>query len=251
MKRFILGSLVLVIGLCGGIAQADLSGMVVKFSQLPDRTEYSYISEHPMIAGSTIVADSWLCNTSQDVVGIRWWGVYRDATTEQASLTSGIVDFELSFHENETTPVPGQVSPRPGDILAVRMVQATQTATGLTNAYGENVYMYEVDLRPYGYEFSQTPGDWYWLDIAYDLVGNGASSIGTWAWQMDGTKPNYNNGPAVYTDCAPPINGGHDGPWIGSICHDMAFEILVPVPAAVILGILGLSVAGVKLRKYA
>ena len=256
MKRFILGSLVLVIVLAASVAQADMSDLYPKYSQLPDYTQYSYISEHPQIAGSTIVADAWLCNDPAPVQGVRWWGVYRDAAAESAS--TGTIDFELSFH-NDRVLVPGEPYPMPGALLALRMVQATETATGFTNSEGLNVYMYEVDLRPYGYEFSQTPGKWYWLDVAYDTSGNGnpPPGINTWAWQMDGAGYPYNNGAAVYTDCAQ--GGTHAaGPWYdltgnagGTVCHDMAFEILVPVPGAVLLGILGLSVAGIKLRKYA
>jgi hypothetical protein len=55
----------------------------------------------------------------------------------------------------------------------------------------------------------------------------------TWLWGLDGTGPMVNN---LYAYSAPNY-------------QDYVFQ--VPVPAAILLGILGLSVAGVKLRKYA
>jgi len=111
MKRFILGSLVLVIiGLAAGIAQADFIPQPVKWSQRPDMDISSAgykRSEHPEAWTGQMVADDWMCNDPDPVVAVRWWGMYLNAN---AAPTDGdgdgipdsrYLNFEIVFHSDD------------------------------------------------------------------------------------------------------------------------------------------------------
>ena len=254
MKRFILGSLVLIIVLAGGIAQADHIGLPVKWSQLPD-LYYGSASraraEHPQAWGGQIVADDFLCESPLPVVAVRWWGSYLDTTLEPTG-GSRYLDFEIVFHTDDpldltqSPPVnsQGYEYSTPLDVISSswHYVEAQEEFYGVVTAPGQpsyNLYEYNAYLPV---PFEQVEGTIYWIDIEYDEQGNHGQAVGDiWAWNSSTFSWNDK---AVYGPT-------HNGAWTVVPCHNMAFELMVPVPGAVLLGILGLSVAGIKLRKYA
>ena len=275
MKRFILGSLVLVvIGLAAGIAQADPIGLPVKWSQLPDVTTiegFDVWAEHPTGSPGAawpgqVVADDWECTTPDKVVAVRWWGSYfKDPAYDQG--TGNQVRFELSFHYD--IPQDGSTPSEPGDsiylwdnVWAQEDVMVDTSGDPVEDAWGKQVYVYNAYLPiPFDQQTLKENGPYdpgdpgygiFWIDIEWDIRNITPNGIlpprnqadqyyGYWGWHTAGVRENVDSA----------VTGPfHDGPW-SNICHDMAFEIMVPVPAAVILGILGLGVAGIKLRKYA
>jgi len=126
------------------------------------------------------------------------------------------------------------------------------------------------------------PGSWYLDDVGGDRLQG--SVYGTWtltgggAPQFSGTITNVTWGPGsnfdgdtANPDLSVSMSFGPLQPWIGSMTHitvpaapwfgggswaqqytgGNVSATVVPVPGAVLLGILGLSVAGLKLRKFA
>ena len=251
MKRFILGSLVLVIALGAGIAQADFIDLPVKWSQPPDMTTSGGIdirAEHPWPGGGSVIADDWVCDSTGDIVAVRWWGSYGidlDPQLPNKSLPyPGLTDptgtnpllFEMSFHSDATVPEAGNTGNPDGGYTFP--VWAQEHFIG-TDFNGEKVYRYDAVI-PLAYRFHQEAGNTYWIDIQLD-VGYHGYPYNSWGWHSS-------IGP--YGNKAVQSTTSHYTGW-SAVCHDMAFELMVPVPAAVILGILGLGVAGIKLRKYA
>lgn len=274
MKRFILGSLVLVIVLGAGIAQADFIDLPVKWSQMPqmDPAKAGFKrAEHPEAWNGQIVADDWLCVDPDPVVAVRWWGTYLNPALDPNPFNPvnpappQWVDFEIVFHSDDplvqqpdgswvnsqrypySTPL-APLSPIVGLEPYWNFVQAQEEfVTTLSAGPGQpsyNLYRYDAYLPT---PFEQEQGTIYWIDIEYDeqhLGQQQGSTTDSWAWN---TSLDAWNDKAVYG----PHHIASYPDWNEFECHNMAFELMVPVPAAVILGILGLSVAGIKLRKYA
>lgn len=268
MKRFILVSLVLVIGLAAGIAQADFIDLPVKWSQLPDLDYQSATrvrAEHPEGWGGQIVADDFMCESPLPIVAVRWWGSYLNPALEpDAGADPRYVPFEIVFHYDDPLALisPGvwentqgytySTPLRPwtttvGETPGWQFVQAQEEFYGnvsLSGGPSYKLYEYNAYLQA---PFPQVEGTIYWIDIEYDerwMGESAAKASQSWAWNSSVTSWNDKGvyGPhhvASYPD------------WSEVACHNLAFELMVPVPAAVILGILGLGVAGIKLRKYA
>lgn len=249
MKRFILGSLVLVIGLAAGIAQAGHIGLPVKWSQPPDlagATATVIRAEHPWPAGGQVVADDWMCTDPTPVAALRWWGSYYNVASQPVSPRN--LAFEISWHDDRIDSTGERWTPsEPDSIKNVQMVLAQEDLVldaalnpVIHPSTGNNLYVYNAYLKPL---WPQELDTIYWVDIQLDVNQSPFNgTYNTWGWASSTTR---------LLDYPVKSTGSHTGPWIKACTGDMAFEVMVPVPAAVILGILGLGVAGVKLRKYA
>ena len=129
---------------------------------------------------------------------------------------------------------------------------------------------------------SELTGDWYWTQVNFNLVGETYDYLGLFWGSVDtyntfeflnGTDIVASFGGEIIT-VAGPANGNQSAPYsnlyvnfydipdfdaVRFLSTQYAFEFdnmavgvnPIPVPGAVLLGMLGLSIAGIKLRKYA
>jgi len=232
MKRLITIYLIGLITWLGaaGIAQADPIGLPVKWSQLPDMdTGTDYLSVHQ--TNGPVVVDDFLCTSPLPIVALHWWGSYLDG----APVIEGLKSFEVSFHPD------GVGVSEPGQPYDFQIIQAQETFYGTTNAR-EDVYEYWAYLDT---SWEQVEGRTYWFDVAYNM----AQGPREWGWHE--SYQHWGDWAVQTGPGGSPGGNPHLGPWVQLTDKDMAFEVMVPVPGAILLGILGLSVAGIKLRKFA
>jgi hypothetical protein len=202
-------------------------------------------AEHPQAWNGQIVADDWQCLDPDPVFAVRWWGSYLNTAYEPTS-GSRHLDFEIVFHTDDPYDPPNNNYSTPLAVIpqAWHYVEAQEEFYGVVSGQGNptyNLYEYNAYLPV---PFQQVQDTIYWIDIEYDEQRNHGQPVGdSWAWQTCVAADAWND-KAVYGPT-------HNGPWTQVPCHNMAFELMVPVPGAVLLGMLGLGVAGIKLRKYA
>jgi hypothetical protein len=231
---------------------------VVKWSQLPSMIPdngYSFSSETQV---SAQVADDFLCQSGNPVIGLTWWGSYWDPTITGTSYypysnsdnwgdpvnnPPGIVTgFNINFYQD----IPdGQGVPpwsHPGsqvyaEYVPLDGVQVQEAIWGKISrsASTQTVFKYDAKLP---IAFDQQSGNIYWLSIqALDPGGNPVQ----WGWQESVDSWNDN---AVQIGYAP------QKWWDKLPGENMAFGIkAVPIPGAIwILGAGLLGLLGFKKR---
>ena len=176
----------------------------------------------------TLSMDSWVTTAT-------WYGYYADD-----DLVPGVtsVDFLVRFYSDSADlPATDPTDPYYENALTASVADSglVVAVSGGSSSDGRIIYAFTADL-------SSSPvlvnaGDKTWLSVVENSTGDPR-----WSWsRYDNTTQGMVFWSSIQNDWAS-SNG------------DMAFSLdgtVVPVPGAFLLGMLGLSIAGVKLRKFA
>lgn len=212
MKRLILTSLCVLLFVAGS-TWADFIDLPVKWSQVPwDPDGGSYLSDHV----GQVIADDFVCDTPDPIVAVRWWGSYSGETTPREDGWTG--PFDISFHNS----LGAHPFSEPNSLITMYSVDAQEVYVGYANS-GRPVYRYDAYLPD---PFDQ------WEYSRDENYNEGELFIGickpfqSWRWRE--VAP-----PHPILDFAV-AGSSHDGPW-GNLITDMAFELMVPEPATIVL----------------
>jgi hypothetical protein len=153
-------------------------------------------SDCPEVFGPVMVADDFLCNSSEPITALRWWGSFedwQDDTVPQANLPTG-------FHLTIWTDVPAGVDAdysHPGQVIWENYCDTYDV-----NFFGwehdprsqeANLAKFEFyqELSPRDYWYQPNDVNTYWLGIMaiYDQKPNSV-----WGWE---TRPHYYNDDAI------------------------------------------------------
>jgi len=231
----------------------------VKWSQLPDMTEYGYDWSSETVVPS-MTADDFLCDTPLAVIDVHWWGSYYDSgglwpykssnDFDDPTLGSGnppgiITGFNIEFYTN----VPAdELIPwsHPGDLLYEELIDmglVNETYFGtITHVYGaqENVWQYNCVLP---IPFEQDP-----LADPVDIDDDGTLD-GTIYWikiQAVHEDPEiqwgWHEADSLWQDNAVQHWGPDPIPfWFLLENKDMAFELsVIPEPSLLLVAAVGL-----------
>jgi len=178
-------------------SMATASEKLKKWEQLPDP---NWSGLHCHDSGSDgyyswiTLADDWHCEGGE-VTDLHWWGSYENRG-------SGIDHFHLSIHEPNAQD-PCLCLPGPEVWGAdVPFSSLTEVDTGMIQATGHTVYLYEYDLDT---PFEQVEGQYYWFDITAYAVDPCNPAL--WYWQENARHFTPILCPAV-------SGGGPDANWV-------------------------------------
>lgn len=166
-------------------------GSVSKWEQMPDPTYAGYHAHDWWDNGvrRLVLADDWLCEGGL-VTDLHWWG-----TIEAPG--SGLAGFRLSIHDNSMAAcMPAEP---PAWLRDVPISQITVTSTGLFNAIGQEIFLYEYNL-PQSEWFAQVAGQTYWFDVS--AISNDPHFPCQWNWQRAAGMPQWLC-PPMYKDIPP------------------------------------------------
>ncbi|HUK82964.1 MAG TPA: PEP-CTERM sorting domain-containing protein [Verrucomicrobiae bacterium] len=200
---------------------ADYIDLPVKWSQ-----PITDVNSDGIIDGVLVSSDHTVVGVKADdftsdgrpIVAVRWWGGYISDLVPRPNGYTG--PFDISFHLSAAAH-PNSVPVDPYLVLYENLT-AQEVFVG-TNQFGMFVYRYDAYLPT---PFHETAGVEYFIDI--DKPTNE-----TWGWQTIDISL------SPIQDWAANTGGNHVGPW-GHIPDDLAFELLVPEPSALMLAGLGL-----------
>lgn len=158
-------------------------------------------------------ADNFSLASSSSIIGLRWWGT--------AASNAGPGAFTARFFADNAG--------LPGPLLTQFSIgnSFTQTATGITDFNGRDIFRFEASL---GSGFSAAPAATYWISIVNDQ-----SVVGPplWLW-YEGLGGNSQHAFRIGA-----------GAW-STLAGDMAFELIIPSPGA--LALLALGAIGARRR---
>lgn len=220
------------VGLVTGLASpvfADFIDLPLKWSQpITDLDSNGVIDGVLVSSDHTVVgvkADDFTSD-GRPIVAVRWWGGYISDLAPRLNGFTG--PFDISFHLSDANPPPyGTNAVHPGSLpmdpylVLYQNVTAQEVFVG-TNSAGMFVYRYDAYLP---LAFNETAGVEYFIDIDKP-TGE------TWGWQT------INISLSPIQDWAANTAGNHVGPW-SSLPDDLAFELMVPEPSAMLLVALG------------
>lgn len=186
--------------------------------------------------GQQVVADDWVCNTSDPVTDIHWWGSHLD--WNRSSPPTDLPDrFHITIWDDVPAGADGSFS-HPGTVVweIVRPYsEILITFVGWDydprmNRF-DGAFRYDLDLFEEEW-FLQDPAgtsNVYWISIAgeYDTLG----PLYPWGWKTRPHDPAAPDDAVVIEDPTDPINGsvyqaGHPITWPGeNDSWDMAFEL--------------------------
>jgi len=248
MKRLTLLTCGLLL-IAGSGAYADWIDLPVKWSQPPDMDiGLDHLSIHGGAAGlnGPIVADDYLSLDDAPVVALRWWGSYVTSTGEPPPDYQPPPGFAVPFHVSFYSDVPAGVDPNmpwshPGKLLLEQTVRAQEELWG-TVPDPEVVFVYNAKLQvPFQQGRYHDPAGQptiFWIGI--DRLDRE-----DWGWHE-----------AVTMNLDDAVTGPHLGPWtplfkkkLDTVSADMAFEVMVPEPATLLLLASGGLLAGIRRGK--
>ena len=106
---------------------------ITKWYQGPDMTDVASTN------GSHVAADDFLCNSSQSITGVHWWGSYLTPSGQALPING----FSISFYSNVPAGPTGGFS-HPGDLLYQSYVNNTR---------GETLYGYSANAKTDIYQY--------------------------------------------------------------------------------------------------
>jgi hypothetical protein len=211
---------------------------VLKWSQPPYELEPGVSlgwDEKSTSGGLQIVADDWLCTTTQPVTGVHWWGSYI-GWTEPVPAPDAPESFQIGIWNDVPSGINAPFS-HPGTMIweyIVPRAELNETYAGMDELtspqLSSSFFKYDLNL-PQSDWFFQGPGEnIYWLSVTAIYPGNSPSPF-TWGWT---TRPYFYNDEAIviYQPTAPtpgmpfiegePISMkySYSEPW------DMAFDLM-------------------------
>ncbi len=214
-----------ILALC--VLSASAQGVVIQ----PPNTGASYdFASEVKDAWQVATFDDWTCQTTDSIIGLRWWGSYwtppATGTFSNYSdgllnaLPGGILGFDIFISANEpasgTTPYD---HPASSEIhhwwVPISSITETEAFTVTKmNGIQQKIYEYYCDLTPM--DPLLVPGQKYWLGIRADFHANDRQ----WGWhEADAHCGAY----AVQS-----VTGDFNSWYIPCGGHDMAFEFVVP-----------------------
>jgi len=221
----IVGLTSLCVLLAAGAAWADFIDLPVKWSQPPAlEAGLDYFSNHP---SNITRADDFICDDPRPVVAVRWWGSYISQFDPRPDQPGFWKPMDISFHLSDGGPHPLSLPVNP--YLSLQTVLAQEVWTGHFDAAGEPVYEYNAYLEE---PFVQEVGEWYFMDIDDPFDPD-------WGWHE-----------AVFQqlDFQAWQSPNHVGPWAHDYEVDLAFELMVPEPASILVILVG-AIAGLIRRR--
>jgi len=246
MKRFRFAVCIITL-LCAtaftaGVANAEWIELPVKWSQPPDM---QIGRDHLSIHCTPIVADDFISEDESPVVAVRWWGSYLGYDGYPPPDYQPPGGFSVPFHISFYTDVPFGADPKtpwshPGELLLEQVVYAQEEEFAVVDD-PEFVFMYNAYLKTPFYQgrYHEPTGKPTIFWIAIDRLDRK-----DWGWH-EATTLNIDDA----------VTGPHAGPWMRlfkvkepDISADMAFELLVPEPATLIL-LSGMSLFAIVRRR--
>jgi hypothetical protein len=217
MKRLMnSGAILVAAALVQTVARADYIDLPIKWSQPIGTNTEGIIIGADRVSDSSIpwiMADDWLCTDPMPVWAVRWWGSYAGETTPRGV---SYVPFNIGIYATAGS----HPSSKPGEPPLLTSVSAQEQLVGIDQA-GDFVYEYNAYLR-----FAQVYGTEYFLSIDKPTGEN-------WGWHDSG-------GQHPVLDYAAVSLFGYTGPWATfQPKTDLAFELMVPEPSGVVLGLVG------------
>ena len=207
-----------------------------KWSQPPiwvgvfnDDPVFQGFDEMSIVDTPYLAADDWLCTDTRPVVGIRWWGSYRNWVEKDPPMNSPN-GFWFGMYADVPPGVDSDYS-HPGELVWEFIGRDTQPQwIGYDDIHGiESLFEYEV-LMPESEWFEQQGGDTiYWLSVAAIYV-RGAPDAQQWGWS---TRPFYFGDAAARSTLEDPF-------WEPNLSYyevwDQAFSLTTPVPEPQFVG---------------
>jgi hypothetical protein len=189
-------------------------------------------------AGTVEVADDFTLSSNARISGVRWYGFY-GPTFNLSAMTD--IDFTVAFL-NDAGGLPGTDVWR-GTLAAAFTDTGLDLITGGDPpAYaGTTIYQFEASLPA---PIVITAGTPMWLSLADNDVDTTIPGPGQWLWSFSDLSVGSKASRSASSDW----NWQYGGP--GSVAFVLTGdEPVVPVPGALVLACIGLSVTGWRLRR--
>ena len=172
---------------------------------------------------NALSADNFEVETDFLIQSIIWYGMYDSDNSDNSNV-------EDSFDIRIYTLSGGEL------FVALGINSVTKTDFGVDDAYGENIYLYEVSLSDFGVEFSSGT---YLISIS-----NSNSLFYDWRW-ADGTG---GDGITYYLDSGSWVAESYDVDLAFSLNGEIVQTSPVPEPGSILLFGLGLLVTALYKR---
>jgi hypothetical protein len=235
------------IAICSvGLVLFGLANCVLGFAETPITRSYQGpdMTDGGSTNGSHVAADDFLCNSSQSITDVRWWGSYLIPSGRCRSING----FSIRFYSDVPASSAGEFS-HPGDLLYQSHINnyCNETLYGYSADDKTDIYQYDAILAS---PFAQISGTVYWLSI---VVDQDFAKPPPWEWHNSNTSW---NGAAVQASF---VGGGWDSRtdrddlafYLTTVSAEPAMStptsIVVPEPATVCL--LGLGALSLIRRK--
>jgi hypothetical protein len=272
MKR--IGRLSLSAALVVLVAATATHANQIMWSQLPDMTPtgFDYSSQHVLPGtadGATVVADDFVCNDPRPIETLNWWGSFWQGPYagtfsnywDDPSFAGGgapveppiLTGFTVTFYSAIPIGVdPAMPHGHPGGVVHsefIAIAAVTSSLEGVIDRTGDAVIGNSGDEAVWQYQASfavpvqLAPGSPYWISIqAETAVGHPIQ----WGWHNADSLTGNN---AVQGGPSNAWGPAYDTEWLLLPDLDMAFEYEVVVPEPFTLGLMGVGLGMMLVRR--